>query len=247
MDLFYWNSLKSNTWHGNMLHIDGPLTNSVFDFIIVFTKHPMPYSFHIVETCCNTELFVSLWPFLSRSSLVYPAVSQAVADLLPYSCAAVKSIISPIFQIINWSRGIWIVTSTTKFGRWVRQQWTAIPQALLAHSTALPGVRCGWESPAPRRDECSLHLEAGAQPSGQQRPRGMALGEWVCEVTQAKGPERRPMPFAFPPQGAVWSAQPPCVTATLVSCPAPGPAHLGRAIAGKKLVLASFIRGSERK
>lgn len=79
-------------------------------------------SFHIVQDWCNGELFVSLQPFLSCSSLVYSAVPQAVRNFLPYLFAAMKSIISPIFQIVSWSRQIWMLTLTTDFGHGVRKQ-----------------------------------------------------------------------------------------------------------------------------
>lgn len=50
MNLFYWNSLKSDTGHGSMFHIDGPLMNSVFDFTLVFKEHPMLIHFILCKT-----------------------------------------------------------------------------------------------------------------------------------------------------------------------------------------------------
>lgn len=103
--------------------------------------------FHIVQDWLNAELFVSLQPLLSCSSLVYSAVLQAIMNSLPYWFAAMKSIISPIFQIISWSRQIWVITLSINLGHRARKRKTTIFQTFLIHSTALPGVRCGCEIP----------------------------------------------------------------------------------------------------
>lgn len=60
MNLFYWNSLKSDTWHGSMFHIDSPLMNSIFDFTLAFKEDPMLIHF----TLCKANVMQNyLFPY----------------------------------------------------------------------------------------------------------------------------------------------------------------------------------------